>query len=57
MTREFKILKGKDMPFTGYRMTGSWGMYYAQSRHHWFGIAGVWGIRYSLYWGSDFNKW
>jgi hypothetical protein len=51
---KFVWLKGKDMPFTGYRLTGVWGLYSSQSRHHWFGIKGLFGFRFSKEWGMDY---
>lgn len=54
--RKFIWLKGDDMPFTafGYE-TGVWGMYYAQTRHRWFGIKGLFGLRITKEWGSNWR--
>jgi hypothetical protein len=40
-----------DAPFTGYQVTGTWGMYCRQTRHYWFGIAGLVNIRRTISWG------
>jgi len=47
---------GKDMPISGLgRLTGVWGAYCQQSRHWWFGIKGIGGMRYSKIWGRDYE--
>lgn len=53
-TKELKWLRGSEMKFTGYKLTGVWGMFGSQTRHHWFGIKGVFGLRYSITWGYYF---
>lgn len=50
---EFEWLFGRKVDFFGYRKSGVWGMYCAQVRHHWFGIYGLIGFRYTQRWGSD----
>ena len=47
-------LYGKDVNWMGYKQTGVWGAYSAQTRHNWYGIYGIIGIRFTKRWGSDF---
>ena len=53
--KELTWLKGKEMPCTCFnKKTGSWGMYSAQIRHNWFGIKGIYGLRITKSWGSNY---
>lgn len=51
--KEFHWMFGKGVNWIGYKRSGSYGMYCRQIRHHWFGLFGIIGLRYTISWGSD----
>ncbi len=50
---EFHWIRGSKVNWMGYKLTGVWGKYSFQARHHWFGIYGIIGFRYSKMWGAS----
>lgn len=53
LRKEFKWLKPSECDFIFYIKNGSFGMYSCQTRHYWFCIPFVLGIRYTVSWGSN----
>lgn len=52
--RKVTWLYGSSVNWFGYKKTGVWGMYSENIRHHWFGIYGLIGFRYSISWESNY---